>query len=384
MKDPLDSRPVVHFAPNPLAAKLFVEPLVSELSSRGIPAELWIQDAVAESPISSLGPIAVRHVQFVASANPFKSLLILARLVGLLTRAKPPAVEAHMFRSALLALLASAICRVPIRIYHNHGTPFIGYGGPLRALLYLIEWINCKLATHVLTVSQGIQQVFAKHHLATSAKCRVLGPGSACGIDLTAYPAPSSSIDKGGFKRTLGIEPDTFVVLYVGRPHRRKGFHLIVSTWGERFRDSTALLLLAGICHEDLAAIMPDSSSNIRTLGFVENLNPYYAAADAVALPSMHEGFGYALLEGAAWGCSLVASRIPGPDAIVRDGWNGYLITAGLKSALGDALQTLNENRTLCRSFGEHGRAIATAFSRPLILSEYSGFIEQMLSSRPA
>lgn len=378
------SQPIIHLAPTPAAARLFVGPLVRELVSQGIPAELWCDgvDAAKSSPAQA--GLLIRHVSFAPRANPAMSLMIFARLRSLLAQLRPKAVEVHMFRSAPLALLAAYTCRIPVRIYHNHGSPFVGYRGVLRAILYTLEWVNCRLATHVLTVSDGMRNILVQSGLVQPDKCHVLGSGSACGIELSDFPPAGSTIDKAHFKRQLDIDPDTFVVLYVGRPHRRKGFHLTLAAWLARFRTEASLLLMAGISSADLAKVLPGAHPNIRALGFVDDLHSYYAAADVVALPSAHEGFGNALLEGAAWGCCLVASMIPGPDAVVHDGINGYLISPGSSAALEDALEKLARDRTLCRTLGERGRSIAARFSRKAVLADYVSYIGNLLNVRAA
>ena len=45
-------------------------------------------------------------------------------------------------------------------------------------------------------------------------------------------------------------------------------------------------------------------------------MHAIYNEVDVVISPSFHEGFGYTLLEGAARGCCIVSSAIPGPDVL--------------------------------------------------------------------
>jgi glycosyltransferase involved in cell wall biosynthesis len=73
-----------------------------------------------------------------------------------------------------------------------------------------------------------------------------------------------------------------------------------------------------------------------------------YQAASAFALPSDEEGFGVVLLEAMACGAPVVSTRSGGPDGIITDGEDGYLVplddAAGLSSRLARVLKdaTLN------------------------------------------
>jgi glycosyltransferase involved in cell wall biosynthesis len=221
-----------------------------------------------------------------------------------------------------------------------------------------------------------MRHIFVQDKLAPADKCRMLGPGSACGIDISAQ---QEIIDKGSFKQVLGISPASFIALYVGRPHRRKGFDAILATWAQTFKDANAVLLLAGIGTEDVLRVLPDLPANIRPLGYLADLSPYYAAADVVVLPSEHEGFGYSLLEGASYGCCLIASRIPGPDAIVQDGANGFLIQVGDSKALATSLLRLVHDPDLCRQLGANARMSAEKFERAEILALYGKYMRSIL-----
>lgn len=61
-------------------------------------------------------------------------------------------------------------------------------------------------------------------------------------------------------------------------------------------------------------------------LGFVENAWEYLKACDVFLLPSKKEGLPYALLEAAAAGLPLIASRVGGIPEVVTDGVEGLLI----------------------------------------------------------
>jgi glycosyltransferase involved in cell wall biosynthesis len=69
-----------------------------------------------------------------------------------------------------------------------------------------------------------------------------------------------------------------------------------------------------------------------------EQLPQALNAADALVLPSVAEAFGLVLVEAMACGVPVIASRAPGPAAIVADGATGWLIPPDDEDALVKAL----------------------------------------------
>ena len=57
-----------------------------------------------------------------------------------------------------------------------------------------------------------------------------------------------------------------------------------------------------------------------------ERLPTYYAAADVTVMPSSYESFGLVAVESLACGTPVVATRVGGLTAIIKDGETGLLV----------------------------------------------------------
>ena len=349
---------VIHLIHHSVSAKKFVEPMVKLLNSNGIETELWIENREELMDFISGIDCPKSFAKFDLSVNPFA---VLARFISLLKRflkLRPRAIHAHQTRAAFIPLLSALIARVPTRIYCNGGTPYLGYRGPLRVVLWLLEFLNCRFATHVITVSHSIRKKMIEHRIVRKSKCEVLGEGSACGIDLVEFSA--EQFDKQHMvksRQALGIALDKYVVLYVGRPFKRKGFHTLLSAWQcMGSSNGENVLLIAGCSNKDVMDAIPYSTRGVIALGYVKDLRSCYAACDVVVLPSQHEGFGYSLLEGAAASRPLVGSDIPGIDSIIINNKNGLLVPADNPEVLADALAVLRDNHDLRERMGRCGR----------------------------
>ena len=104
---------------------------------------------------------------------------------------------------------------------------------------------------------------------------------------------------------------------------------------------------------------------------------------DVVALTSRNEGVPVALIEAAAAGRPIVASRVGGVPAVVRDGVTGYVTDPGDAGQIASALRRLLDDVDLRRRFGEEGRRHAAHnFADDRLLADMSALYGELLGTR--
>lgn len=81
-----------------------------------------------------------------------------------------------------------------------------------------------------------------------------------------------------------------------------------------------------------------------------------YQAASVFALPSDEEGFGMVLLEAMACGVPVVSTRSGGPDGIITDGEDGYLVALDDVTGLSSRLVRLLQDPALNIEMGRKAR----------------------------
>ena len=86
-----------------------------------------------------------------------------------------------------------------------------------------------------------------------------------------------------------------------------------------------------------------------------------YQAASVFALPSDEEGLGMVILEAMACAVPVVSTRSGGPDGIITDGEDGFLVPLDDAAAMAGRLQTLLENPSLNIAMGRKARATIEA-----------------------
>jgi glycosyltransferase involved in cell wall biosynthesis len=245
----------------------------------------------------------------------------------------------HTTKFALLPLLMCRLLGVGQVIYFNHGVPYLGHRGPVRWGLWMLERANMAAAHRVITVSPSMARVLRPSDADSPWRYSTY-PGSSSGLREADYVSPSA-VRLGRRTRTRpGVR-----YLYAGRLQSRKGIFLLLDAWqahSVHFSDDE--LWLCGFDAEQLAATGLELGSLPRVVvkGYVVKMAAVYAEVDIVISPSFHEGFGYTLLEGAARGCGIVSSAIPGPDVMFTPRMQRLLFPAGDAAKLAEIMSVLS------------------------------------------
>lgn len=364
---------VIHTIHYPVSAKSFVMPMVAYLNSNSITTELWLEFNRKHMNIIQDISVPKRLLNFDFTFNIIKFIFRLSVFRKAIRERQPKVLHAHQSRASMIPLLAAYLEKVPIRIYHNHGLPYLGHKGLMKILLFLLEKINLLLANRVIMVSYSNREAAIKDGLLENREATVFGNGSAVGIDLSVFKAELfDQQNKDAIRRKMGIDQNVFVLGYVGRPQKRKGFHLLLNAWEKsRLGENGHLLMIAGCTDDECTKVMNNGIPGLKAFGYLIELMDLYSACDAVVLPSFHEGFPYALLEGSAAFRPLIGSDIPGIRCAVINNFNGLLIPVNDENALIAAMNKLATEPELRVKLGRNGRdRVENFFSRELVLSE--------------
>lgn len=300
-------------------------------------------------------------------ANFRSYLKSLLRLISKIKRVRPDVVVFHTSLDSFFPLM---IVRVLLKnaklIYFNHGVTFLGYRALLRIFFKIIEISNLSCAQLSLTISPSMREALLDVAPGSSSVVLV-NPGSACGIELISNDFDKIVRMRAATREALGIPKDELVVIYVGRPVKRKGFFDLLAAWHVFEGKPQHRLLLLGPSRTDKVDLAQTMPSNIHFLGYQADPNPFYLVADVLCIPSYHEGLGYCYLEAAAAGCVPISCNIPGPTDFIQHRETGMTCNINDPQSIADSLSLLLSDRSLREYLARNAFAKALTFDRSKI-----------------
>ncbi len=308
-----------------------------------------------------LGVEIVRIDELGREISPFRDLVATIRLARLIRRERPQILHTHTAKAGTVGRVAALLAgsrRPPIVVHTFHGHVLRGYFGPVRSLFFrVLERRLASITTALVAVSPQVRDDLVALRVAPRERFVVI----RLGIELEQRVAPEQD-GRLESRRYLGIPADRFAVGWIGRMTAVKRTDDVLVAF-KRLRDNgiDACLCMVGDgpdrtqlerrAHE--LGVVRDTLF----LGYQEDVAPYYAAFDALVLPSGNEGTPVSAIEALAAGRPVVATRVGGVPDVVRDGKDGFLVEAGATDDLADRLERLARDPALRERMGEQGRA---------------------------
>ena len=245
------------------------------------------------------------------------------------------------------------------------------------------------------TLAERAQMEWLYH--ADVSRVTIIPPG----VDVNLfYPRPAAEA-----KQRIGIDPKLKMLLFVGRIEPLKGVGTLLQ--------AVALLRRRGVgdCRRLCLSIIggdPDVNTlNAYTknaemdrlqamrqaLGITDvvtfvgkqdqdALADYYAAAEAVVMPSHYESFGMVALEAMACGTPVIASEVGGLAFLVRDGETGLHVPDQDPAALADQICRIITDPDLRTRLSEQAARYGLDYAWPVIAKKVVGLYEEMLAAK--
>lgn len=270
----------------------------------------------------------------------------------------------HTPKGALIAMLASFLARTPKRIFFRHGLVYETARGLKKIILINVERITSYCATQVVCVSPYLVERSIKDHLTRKDKMLVLHKGSCNGVDCIKKfnPKKYTEEDRKSFKRSLGINENSYIIGYTGRLVHDKGIEELVDSFlllQRRFKD--IFLLLVGPIENkdplsDRTKKLLQNNKNIIVTGLVDNeIEKFYSIMNVLVLATYREGFGTCILEASAMGIPVLTTAHTGSrDAIINERTGLYIKLSA--ESISSTVELLIKNPDYALKLGEQGR----------------------------
>ncbi len=283
------------------------------------------------------------------SKNPLVMAACAARLAGVIAREKVSLVHVRSRAPAFPALMAARATGTPT-IATCHGIH--GADSPLK------RWYNAAMTRGELTIANSAftgDHLMAQYALAADRVVVI-----AEGIDTARFDAAAVSPGRvAAVRAAWGLAPGDrrTAILLAARLTDWKGQRLAVEALGRLpARDDTVLILAGAGEGSDYAASVQAAaavagiSDGVRLVGACDDMPAAFLAADLAIAPSTRaESFGRGVVEAAAMGRPVLASRLGALAETVVHGQTGWLVAPGdadaWTRAIGVALATEADTR---------------------------------------
>ena len=300
-------------------------------------------------------------IKFLRNISPIQDLISLIKLYKVLKSVKPNIIHSITPKAGLLSMIAGYFAKVPIRIHTFTGLVFPSKTGFFKILLINLDKLLCFFATHIIPEGNGVKNDLINYKI-TNKPLNIIENGNVNGVDLEYFnPLLFSINDISNLKKKLQILETDFVFIYVGRLVADKGINELCQAF-EKLKIPKAKLLLVGGFENELdplnkitTAILKNNKSII-SVGFQDDVRPYFSIANALVFPSYREGFPNVVLQAGAMNLPSIVTDINGCNEIIQEGINGIIIKPKSSNEILKAMNLFLKNDKLVQQLASNSR----------------------------
>ena len=338
--------------------------------------------------------IVMEAINMSRKITPFQDLKSLWEMWNFLRKEKPQIVHTHTPKAGIIGMLAARLAGVPHRLHTVAGLPLMETTGIKRKILNFVEKLTYSSATRVYPNSKGLYDFILQNNFTQSNKLKIIANGSSNGINTTFFsPEQVSETEKAALREKLNIQPDDFVFVFVGRIVSDKGINELIKAFSElqtvENKPTDIKLLLVGGLENDLDPLNPETLAEINqnrdiiSVGFQQDVRPFFAISDALVFPSYREGFPNVVMQAGAMGLPSIVSDINGCNEIIIEGENGLIIPSKNVEKLKEKMLTLAKDKNLYTKLkGNSRRMIENRYEQSVVwnalLEEYEGLLQSV------
>lgn len=174
-------------------------------------------------------------------------------------------------------------------------------------------------------------------------------------------------------------------ILFAGRLEiKHKGLDYLIDIMRcitQSVPDSLLTIVGDGPAHDWMKQeiIKKGLENKIELVGNTNNVYEYYEKASVILQTSRWEGFGMTIIEAMSCGVPVVAFHNYGPDEIVRNGIDGFLIDHYEIEKFAQKVIAILNDQNLCKMLGKNGMERAKAFSIEKILPVFISYLQDVV-----
>jgi glycosyltransferase involved in cell wall biosynthesis len=303
------------------------------------------------------------------NAVRYLDMRALADFASHISHLRPSVIVAANPYALMYSWLALRLSRVPARLVVTyHSMRLLGAKQQVQMLFYrLLFWT----ADGAVFVCERQRRYWSRRGVLARRNQVIYN-----GVDTTEFCDEWSPAERSKLRGALGLRDTDYVIgiAAVLRPEKNH-VQLVEAVAMLRRIGLPARALMIG--DGEMRAAVEARARELKVEGDVmitglrQDVRPYIAACDAMALCSTSEAFSLAAVEAMALSRPVVVPDVGGALEMVVSGTNGFLFPVGDTAALVDRLAILAD-RAECMRMGREARVVAeTLFSEKTMVDRY-------------
>ena len=200
-------------------------------------------------------------------------------------------------------------------------------------------------------------------------------------VDTVKFSPDLRGVHRSTVRQSIGCPADVPLLLFVGSGFERKGLAAFLSALATLPRECHGVVVGAD---KKLTAYRSFAEQNglsgrVHFTGGVNDVRPYYAAADTFVLPTLYDPFPNAVLEAMACGLPVVTSTKCGAAEFIENGKQGFVCDALDRAGIAQAMQACLDGRP---EMGAAARTAVLPYTPGRMAAEYVALYRALLAAK--
>jgi UDP-glucose:(heptosyl)LPS alpha-1,3-glucosyltransferase len=238
----------------------------------------------------------------------------------------------------------------------------------------------------VICNSQMVKADISRHFDIDPAKLRVI----LSGVDTTVFHPGLRELHRAETRKTLRIPKSAPVALFVGSGFERKGLIGFLMGLADQSgharltRESVRGIVVGHDKHMTRFQSFADQlglSDRVSFVGGVNDVRPFYAAADIFVLPTLYDPLPNACLEAMACGLSVITSTGSGAAELITNGMEGFVVDALDTPAIADAIEASLASAMSDNQMGKNAAAKVAPLTPRAMAANYVALYRELLGT---
>ena len=321
------------------------------------------------------------HVPIKREIGILSDFYCLLKIIKFLKTKKYDLIISITPKAGLLSSIASYLTFSKNKVHIFTGQVWSNKKFIYKNLLIFFDKVICYCSDFLVCDSKAQRKYLYKNNL-TKKKIEVIGHGSICGVDTKKF---NSIRNKKKIRKSLNLNKDHLLLIYVGRINYDKGIHLLLKTFENIYKRYDDLrLIIVGQDEIDLKNLLNKKYfkiyDRIKVFPFTNNVHQYLKASDIFVFPSYREGFGLSVIEALSCGLPVIVSDTYGLKDSFIDKLNGLRFKTGSVNSFKNRLIKMVENKKLRLKYSNNARKfVIKKFSRKKVLNLYKNYFLKMI-----